>query len=238
MTDLPNPAPRPAEELERLRAAWMPPRISFTEVNNTYIGAYYVAVAGLFFLLAGTLGLVIRAQLAVPGNNLLSQDLYNQIFTVHGTAMMFLFAVPAVEAVGILLLPQMLGARDLPFPRLGAFAFWTYAIGGIAFFASLIFDVAPRGGWFMYPPLTSLRFSPGIDPDFYLLGIGFIEISAIAGAIEIICGVFKTRAPGMRLDLLPLYAWAMLVFAGMVVFAFAVILSMTLIEKRVAHAGK
>lgn len=229
MTDLPNPDPRPVGELERLRAAWMPPRIIVTEVNNTTVGIWYVAAAMLFFVLAGSLGLLIRAQLIVPTNNLVSQDLYNQVFTVHGTAMMFLFAVPAVEAIGILLLPQMLGARDLPFPRLSAFAFWAYAIGSIAFFASLLFGVAPRGGWFMYPPLTDARFSPGIDPDFYLLGIGFIEISAIAGAIEIICGVLKTRAPGMRLDILPLFGWAMLIFSGMIVFAFPPLILATLL---------
>ena len=139
---------------------------------------------------------------------------------MHGTVMMFLFAVPAVEAMGILLLPQMLGARDLPFPRLGAFAFWAYLVGGLVFFSTLFFDLAPTGGWFMYPPLTSTRYSPGMGADFWLLGIGFIEISAIAGAIEIIVGVLRTRAPGMTLVRMPMFAWTMLIFAGMIVFAF------------------
>ena len=142
----------------------------------------------------------MRLQLAVPSNTFLSPETYNQIFTMHGTVMMFLFAVPAVEAMGILLLPQMLGARDLPFPRLGAYAFWAYFVGGLIFFCTLFFDLAPSGGWFMYPPLTNARFSPDIGADFWLLGIGFIEISAIAGAIEIIVGVLRTRAPGMSLD--------------------------------------
>ena len=145
---------------------------------------------------------------------------------MHGTVMMFLFAVPVVEAMGVLLLPQMLGARDLPFPRLGAYAFWAYFVGGLVFFCTLFFDLAPDGGWFMYPPLTSTQYSPGLGADFWLLGIGFIEISAIAGAIEIIVGVLRTRAPGMTLDKMPIFAWAMLVFAGMIVFAFpAVILA-------------
>ncbi len=145
--DLPNPLPRPAGELAALEAAWRPPaglRI-VTAVNNTVIGYFYVATALLFFLLAGILALLMRLQLAVPGNTFLSAETYNQIFTMHGTVMMFLFAVPVVEAMGILLLPQMLGARDFPFPRLGAFAFWAYLVGGIIFFATLFFDLAPSG---------------------------------------------------------------------------------------------
>jgi cytochrome c oxidase subunit I+III len=145
--------------------------------------------------------------------------------------MMFLFAVPIMEAIGVLLLPQMLAARDLPFPRLSAYAFWAYFIGGLCFFCSIFFGLAPNGGWFMYPPLTSTAFSPGINADFWLLGIGFIEISAIAGAIEILVGILKTRAPGMTLARMPLFAWAMLVFAGMIVIAFpAVILGTLLLE--------
>jgi cytochrome c oxidase subunit I+III len=218
------------EALERI---WAPPKgwRILSAVNNTIIGYFYIGAALLFFLLAGILGLLMRTQLAVPSNTFLSPETYNQIFTMHGTVMMFLFAVPAVEAMGILLLPQMLGARDLPFPRLGAFAFWAYFIGGLVFFGTLFFDLAPSGGWFMYPPLTSTRYSPGIGADFWLLGIGFIEISAIAGAIEIIVGVLRTRAPGMTLARMPMFAWTMLIFAMMVVFAFpAVILATIMLE--------
>ncbi|MEX0807174.1 MAG: cytochrome c oxidase subunit I [Dongiaceae bacterium] len=235
----PNPLPRPKGELERLEAVWAPPtgiRI-LTAVNNTYIGLFYVGAALLFFVLAGILALLMRVQLAVPGNDFISQGTYNQLFTMHGTVMMFLFAVPVVEAIGILLLPQMQAARDLPFPRLGAFAFWTYLIGGLFFFGSLFFGLAPDGGWFMYPPLTSTEYSPAENADFWLVGIGFIEISAIAGAIEIIVGILRTRAPGMTLDKLPIFAWSMLVFAGMIVFAFpAVILATFLLELERAFA--
>src|SRR5688500_12698079 len=173
----------------------------------------------------------MRTQLALPDNDFIGPQLYNQLFTMHGTVMMFLFAVPAMEAMGILLLPNMLGARDLPFPRLSAYAYWAYAVGGTVFFCSLFFNLAPDGGWFMYPPLTTERFSPGINADMWLLGIGFIEISAIAGAIEIIVGILRTRAPGMTLARMPIFAWAMLVFALMIVFAFpAVILGTLLLE--------
>jgi cytochrome c oxidase subunit I+III len=233
ITHLPNSAPRPEVELEQLRKIWQAPSgFNFlTVVNNTYIGVFYVGTALLFFVLAGILALLMRTQLAIPENDFLGHDLYNQIFTMHGTVMMFLFAVPAVEAMGVLLLPNMLAARDLPFPRLSVYAYWAYAVGGLVFFGSLFYDLAPRGGWFMYPPLTSYEYSPGHNADFWLLGIGFIEISAIAGAIEIVIGVLRTRAPGMTLDKMPIYAWSMLVLAGMIIFAFpAVILGTLLLE--------
>ena len=231
--EYPNPTPRPAAELEELKRIWQPPSgwRFITVVNNNYVGAFYVGTALLFFLLGGILALLMRTQLAVPGNDFVDHELYNQLFTMHGTVMMFLFAVPAVEAMGVLLLPNMLGARDLPFPRLSVYAFWAYAVGGLVFFGSIFFELAPRGGWFMYPPLTSGTYSPGHNADFWLLGIGFIEISAIAGAIEIVVGVLRTRAPGMTLSRMPVYAWSMLVLAGMIIFAFpAVILATMLLE--------
>ena len=136
----------------------------------------------------------MRVQLAAPMQEFLSPETYNQFFTMHGTVMMFLFAVPAVEAMGILLLPQMLAARDLAVSAPVGLCALAYLVGGVAFFCSLFVGLAPDGGWFMYPPLTSRAYSPGINTDFWLLGIGFIEISAIAGAIEIIVGVLRTRA--------------------------------------------
>ncbi|MDZ4307119.1 cbb3-type cytochrome c oxidase subunit I [Allopontixanthobacter sp.] len=229
----PTHRPRPEGELEELERIWENPKGwgLLTVVNNNYVGFFYVATAFLFFLLAGILALGMRIQLAAPLQEFLPQDTYNQFFTMHGTVMMFLFAVPMVEAIGIMLLPQMLAARDLPFPRLSAYAFWAYFVGGLSFFASLFVGLAPDGGWFMYPPLTSIAYSPGINTDFWLLGIGFIEISAIAGAIEIIVGVLRTRAPGMTLDRMPMFAWAMLVFAVMIVIAFpSVILGTLLLE--------
>ena len=229
----PTRDPRPEGELEDLERIWKSPTGwgLLTVVNNNYIGFFYVAAAFLFFLLAGILALGMRVQLAAPLMEFLPQETFNQFFTMHGTIMMFLFAVPMVEAIGVLLLPQMLAARDLPFPRLSAYAFWAYLVGGLLFFTSLFFGLAPDGGWFMYPPLTSIAFSPGINADFWLLGIGFIEISAIAGAVEIIVGVLRTRAPGMTLDRMPMFAWAMLVFAVMIVVAFpSVILATLLLE--------
>ncbi|TXG01910.1 cytochrome c oxidase subunit I [Massilia arenae] len=230
---LPNPLPRPPLELTRLEEVWETPRgwRFFKSVNNTNIGLLYIGTAILFFILAGILALIMRVQLAVPDNDLVAASTYNQIFTMHGTVMMFLFAIPIVEAIAVYLLPNMLGARDLPFPRLSAYAFWAYAFGGLAFFCTLFWGLAPDGGWFMYPPLTGMKYSPGLNADFWLLGIGFIEISAIAGAIELIVGILFTRAPGMTLRRMPVYAWAMLVVGVMIIIAFpAVIAGTALLE--------
>jgi len=229
----PTTEPRPDGELEEMEEIWCGPKGWgwVTVINNNYVGVFYIGAAMLFFVLAGILALLMRTQLALPLNGFLPQETYNQLFTMHGTIMMFLFAVPAVEALGVLLLPQMLGARDLPFPRLNAYAVWAYVIGGLAFFCSIFFGLAPNGGWFMYPPLSSITYSPGINADFWLLGIGFIEISAIAGAIEIIVGIMKNRGPGMTLDKMPIFAWALLIFACMIIVAFpSVILATTLME--------
>ncbi|MBV7486860.1 cbb3-type cytochrome c oxidase subunit I [Bordetella sp. BOR01] len=232
-TTLPNPLPRPAGEREHLERIWQRPQgwRAITVVNNNYIGLLYIGTALLFFLLAGVLALMMRTQLAVPDNTLIGHELYNQLFTMHGTVMMFLFAVPAVEAMAVLLLPNMLGARDLPFPRLSSYAYWAYAIGGLVFFCSIFVGLAPDGGWFMYPPLTSSAYSPAVNADLWLLGIGFIEISAIAGAIELATGILRTRAPGMTLDKMPIFAWIMLAFSGMVIIAFpAIIVATALLE--------
>ncbi len=228
---LPSSLPRPPGEREALERAWEPPKgwRYISAVNNTHIGLFYLATALVFFVLAGILGLVMRAQLAVPDSTLMSPQTYNQVFTMHGTVMMFLFAVPVVEAIAVYLLPGMLGARDLPFPRLSAYAFWAYAIGGLAFFCTIFFGVSPDGGWFMYPPLTGKEYSPGLGADWWLLGIGFIEISAIAGAIELIIGILFTRAPGMTLMKMPVFAWAVLVSAFMIIFAFPAVIAGTLL---------
>jgi cytochrome c oxidase subunit I+III len=212
---------RRAAQAARLLEVWTIPSgwRYWSAVNNEAVGVWYTAAGFFFFLFAGVLALMMRTQLAVPDAELLSADLYGQAFTVHGSVMMFLFAIPMFEAIAVLLLPQMLGARDLPFPRLSAFGFWCFLLGGIFLCGSILFDAAPRGGWFMYPPLTS-RYQPGIGADMWLLGFSFIEVAAIAAAVELIVGVLKCRPPGMRINLIPLYGWYTLVAAAMIVFAF------------------
>ncbi len=210
------------EEERQLRAVWANPSgwRYWTSVNNTQIGLWYAATAFLFMLFAGVLALLVRAQLAVPENDLLSADFFNQAFTLHGTVMMFLFAVPIFEAVAIFLLPPMLGARELPFPRLSAFGFWSFLLGGVFVCGSIFFDAAPNTGWFMYPPLATDKQYSGIGADIWLLGLSFIEVASIAAAVELIVGIMKCRAPGMRINMMPLFAWYLLIVAGMILFAF------------------
>ncbi|WP_432289557.1 cytochrome c oxidase subunit I (plasmid) [Aminobacter sp. BA135] len=210
-----------ATEEAQLRAVWAKPKgwRYWTSVNNAQVGLWYGATAFAFMLFAGLLGLLIRAQLAVPQNDLLSAETYNQVYTLHGTVMMFLFAVPIFEAVAIFLLPPMLGARELPFPRLGAFGFWSFLIGGVFVCGSIFFGAAPNSGWFMYPPLATSE-QAGIGADIWLLGLSFIEVASLAAAVELIVGIMKCRAPGMRVNLMPLFAWYLLIVAGMILFAF------------------
>lgn len=157
MSSAPTPPSDKAAEEAQLRAVWENPSgwRYWTSVNNTQVGLWYGSTAFAFMLFAGLLGLLVRAQLAVPENDLLSAEFYNQVYTLHGTVMMFLFAVPIFEAVAIFLLPSMLGARELPFPRLGAFGFWSFLIGGVFVCGSIFFNAAPNAGWFMYPPLAT-----------------------------------------------------------------------------------
>ncbi|MHA6732292.1 cbb3-type cytochrome c oxidase subunit I [Devosia sp. A369] len=190
----------------------------FSDVNNSVVGIWYFVAAFGFMLFGGALALIMRLQLAVPENGLVSAGTYNQLFTLHGTVMMFLFAVPIFEAVAILILPAMLGARDLPFPRLSAFGFWCFLIGGVFVCGSIFFDAAPDAGWFMYPPLSTEQ--SGIGADIWLLGLSFIEVASIAAAVELIAGVLKCRAPGMHINLTPLYGWYVLIVGGMILFAF------------------
>jgi cytochrome c oxidase subunit I+III len=217
-----DPALRAAQE-ERLRAVWKPPSgwfFRWTDVNNNRVGVWYTLTAFGFMLFSGVLALIMRAQLAVPSNDLVTASTFNQLFTLHGSMMMFLFAVPMFEAVSIILLPQLLGARDLPFPRLSAFGYWSFLIGGVFVSGSIFFNVAPDGGWFMYPPFTTRTDLSGLGADIWMLGLSFIEVSSVAAAVELIVGVLKCRPPGMRLNLMPLYAWYILVVAVMILFAF------------------
>lgn len=139
---------------------------------------------------------------------------------MHGTVMMFLFAIPMFEGLAMYLLPKMLGARDLAFPRLSAYGYWCYLFGGSILILVLFFGLAPDGGWFMYTPLASPTYTPGINADVWLIGVTCVEVSSISAAVEIIVTVLKTRAPGMSLDRMPLFAWYLLVTAFMMLVGF------------------
>ncbi len=216
-----DPAHRRAQA-ERLKQIWASGRgwRYWGAVNNSEVGLWYTATAFVFFLFAGVLALLMRTQLAVSENDFVSAELYNQLFTLHGTVMMFLFAIPVFEAFSILILPEMLGARELPFPRLSAYGYWSFLLGGVFVCGSIFFGAAPSGGWFMYPPLTTDVEQSGVGADIWMLGLSFIEVASIAAAVEIIIGILKCRPPGMRINLMPLYAWYLLVVAAMILFAF------------------
>jgi len=189
-------------------------------VNHNVIGKRFMVTALAFFAIGGFLGMLIRTQLATSASAFMDAGQYAQVFTMHGTIMMFLFAIPFFEGLAIYLLPKMLGARDLAFPRLSAYGYWCYLFGGSMLVLALLGGVAPSGGWFMYTPLSSSKFSPGINADIWLLGITFVEISAISAAIEIVVTILRMRAPGMSLVRMPIFAWYMLVVGGMMLVGF------------------
>jgi cytochrome c oxidase subunit I+III len=197
-----------------------------TSTDHKSIGKRFIITAFIFFLLGGVLALLMRVQLARPENSFLDADLYNQIFTMHGSTMMFLFAIPVMEAMAVYLVPLMIGSRNIVFPRLAAFSYWIYLFGGIMLYVFFFLNTGPDAGWFNYVTLAGPEFSPGRRIDVWTQLINFTEISALATSVEIIDTVFKLRAPGMSLNRLPLYVWTMLVVSFMVVFAMpAVILS-------------
>jgi hypothetical protein len=210
--------PMTSEELNRLWAD--PPGLwgQLTGVQNDKIGARLLLTGFFFLILGGSVdSLVMRLQLAVPENTLISPQLYNELFTNHGSVTMFLVILPIFEGFAILLLPLVLGTREMPFPRLGAFSYWTFLLGGLLYYSSTLFQLVPDAGWFAYTPLSGPEFSADLAIDFWVLGLGVAEVGAIAASI--IC-VLKMRAPGMTLSRMPLFAWAVLVMAFMILFAF------------------
>ena len=211
------------ERHRRLSAIWASEpgfRGWFSTVNHSDVGKMFLVTAVVFFLIGGVLAMLIRAQLATPHSAFAGPEIYNQIFTMHGTIMMFLFAIPTFEGLAIYLLPKLLGTRDLAFPRLTAYGYWCYVFGGTMLIVAMLLGIAPNGGWFMYPPLTGPIYSQGINTDFWLIGITFVEISAMAAAVELCVSILKYRAPGMSLDRMPIFAWYALVTALMILAGF------------------
>jgi cytochrome c oxidase subunit I+III len=211
-----------AELVGQLEATWRKEpgfRGWLRAVDHKSIALRYIITALVFFLLGGIEAAMLRAQLARPENTLLGPDAYNQIFTMHGTTMMFLFAVPIMEAMGLYLVPLMIGGRNVAFPRLNAYGYWVYLFGGAFLYVMFFLNTGPDTGWFSYVPLAGPGFSPGKRVDVWAQTVTFTEIAALVGAVELITTIFKTRAPGMTLNRMPLFVWAMLVQAFMVLFA-------------------
>ncbi|MER9840753.1 cytochrome c oxidase subunit I [Mesorhizobium australicum] len=224
-------------EEARLRAflahAWRTPRGLhgwLVTVDHKLIARRYIATAFFFLILAGLSALAMRFQLAQPEAGYIGPDLYNQLFTMHGTTMMFLFAVPVMEAFAIYLVPLMIGTRNVAFPRLNAFSYWVYLSGGLMIWIAFTFETGADAGWFSYVPLAGPEYGIGKRPDFWAQMVTYTEVSALAVAVEIIATVFKQRAPGMSLDRIPLYVWSVLVTAFVILFAMpAVMVSSTML---------
>ena len=193
-----------------------------TTVDHKRIGILYGATAILFFIVGGIEALIIRLQLAHPEASVVSAETYNRLFTMHGTTMVFLVVMPLSSAFFNYLVPLMIGARDVAFPRLNAFSYWVFLLGGLFLNASFFFGGAPDGGWFGYANLTS-HYSPGHGIDFWVLGIQILGIASIASAVNFIVTIINLRAPGMTLMRMPAFVWMTLVVAFLTLFAMPVI---------------
>jgi cytochrome c oxidase subunit 1 len=211
--------PAGAATLER---TWAEPRGLFgflANVDAKTIARRYIVTGFVFFALGGVLAALMRAQLATPEAGLIGPDRYNQIFTMHGSTMMFLFAVPIMEGVGLYFVPLMVGARTMAYPRLNALSYWMYLAGGIFLYAAFVLNIGPDVGWTAYTPLSGPEFNAGKRADMWAQMITFTEVAAMAAACSTAATVLKMRAPGMTLARIPLFCWAMLVTAIMIMIA-------------------
>ena len=211
-----------AELRARLTRVWSTSRGIvgwLSSVDHKVIGRRYIITAFIFLFLAGIGGAAMRMQLSRPENQLIGPDLYNQIFTMHGTTMMFLFAVPVMEAFAVFLVPLMVGTRVIAFPRLNAFSYFVYLFGGVMIWVAFLLNTGADAGWFSYVPLSGPEFSPGKRTDIWAQMITFTEVAALAVSVEIIVTILKQRAPGMTLDRIPLFVWSQLVTSFLVLFA-------------------
>jgi len=208
----------------------------FMEVNNQPLGKRFMVTAFGFFGLGGILALLMRLNLSVGDAGVFGPDVYNQLLTMHGSTMMYLFAVPFLEGLALYLLPMMIGSRDVAFPRLTAFSYWTYLFGGMLFYASFLVGAVPDAGWFAYTPLSGPKFS-GLGIDFWLLGLSMVEIAGLTAGVEIVVTILKFRAPGMTIGRMPLFIWTVLVMGVMILFAFSVLLMATILLELDRAAG-
>ncbi len=190
-----------------------------TTTNHKDIGVLYIVSAFVFFMVGGFESLIIRVQLGTPGNGVVTADVYNQIFTMHGTTMIFLFAMPVLVGLANYVVPLQIGARDMAFPRLNAMSFWMFLFGGLVLYSSFLLGGAPNAGWFAYAPLTAKMFSPTHGLDFWALGILMTGVGSTLGAINFIVTVLNMRAPGMTMMKMPLFVWQVFVTALLIIFA-------------------
>jgi cytochrome c oxidase subunit I+III len=207
---------------KQLERSWAEPRgpiAWISTVDHKRIGIRYLVTALAFFAAGGAEAMLMRAQLAEPDNGLVSPEMYDQLFTMHGVTMIFLFATPALFGFGNYLVPLQIGARDMAFPRMNALSYWVFLGAGLFMYSGLALGQAPDAGWFNYVPLSDASHAPGNNIDFFDLGLIFLALSSTAGAVNFIVTIFKMRAPGMSINRLPLYCWSILATSFAVIFA-------------------
>src|SRR5215469_14877209 len=214
--------------------------------DHKKIGIMYIVTAFFFFLAGGVEALLVRTQLAVPNGKVLSPEIYNQVFTMHGTTMIFLFVMPMLAGLGNYAVPMMIGARDMAFPRMNAFGYWVVLLGGLFLTSSFLFGAAPNAGWFSYAPLTELTqncgatavvCTPGANMDFWALGILMLGISSIAASLNFVVTILKLRAPGMTINRMPLFVWMTLITAFLLLFALPSVTAASILLLLDRHLG-
>jgi cytochrome c oxidase subunit 1 len=213
-------------EVQPYRADWKRGRVAswVTTVDHKRIGILYIVTSLVFFALGGLLSLFMRAQLATPNEHFVTRDRYDELFTIHGTTMIFLVAVPILAGLGNFLVPLMIGARDVAFPRLNAFSYWMFLLGGVILYSSFFAKGGPaKAGWTSYPPLSEHGYSAGNGQDLWILSLHLLAVSSLVGAINFIATIHNMRAPGMTWTRMPLFVWAIEVYAALLVVILPVI---------------
>ncbi|HJR44792.1 MAG TPA: cytochrome c oxidase subunit I [Actinomycetota bacterium] len=211
-------APVPAHAEPRGAVAWL------TTVDHKRIGILYLVTAVAFFIVSGLLSLLMRAELAQPGIQLFEQSTYNQLFTMHGTGMMYLFATPVVAGLANYFIPLHIGAPDVAFPRMNALTYWLFLLGGLVVFSGfLTAGGAAAFGWTAYPPLSDSTFSPGAGADLWIVGLILVGTSSVLGAVNLMATIFGMRAPGMTMFRLPIFTWNLIVTLALIMFSFPVL---------------
>ena len=224
----------------RWEQTWSEPASLVTwvaSVDHKLIGRRYLFTAFLFFVIAGISALLMRTQLAVPENTFLTNAQYNQYFTMHGTTMIFLVSTPILFGFGNFIIPLMLGARDMAFPRLNAFGYWVFLFAGLLMWSSALIGAMPNDGWFNYVPLSGPAASPGPNVDYYIIGLTFLSFATTAGAINFIVTAFKMRAPGMTVSRVPIFVWALVVTSFAVIFALPALTAANILLYMDRHFG-
>lgn len=194
-----------------------------TTVDHKRIGILYGASAFIFFLIGGLEAVLMRIQLSRADNTWMSPELFNQLFTMHGTTMIFLGVMPLSAMFFNYFIPLQIGARDVAFPRLNAFSYWVFILGGIFMNASFLFNAAPDGGWFGYANLSSRQYSPGLNMDFWTIGLQILGIASLAAGVNFFVTVMNMRAPGMKLMRMPMFVWMSFITQLLILLSFPVI---------------